>query len=151
MHGQKTLQPRGFLHCLHDYFSLFTSDYGDDLISDDVGYAAKVLTGQWIEAMAANKSAMKRSKQQEWDRLPFAPRAIEVVRFFPEQMVSMSPKMKCEVCKDLDVMLEFHALVDKYYETCRPTSAGSVTARSTGKYEKASRLKKPSPLGTNKE
>ena len=77
--------------------------------------------------MEANKHALKRSRRTDWDNIRFAPRALEVVRCFPEQMLFMRPYIKCEVCKDLNVMLEFHALVDKYYETCRPTSAGSVT------------------------
>ena len=48
-------------------------------------------------------------------------------------------------------MLEFHSLVDKYFETCRPTSAGSITHGSTEGYEALQRFNqakaKASPLG----
>merc|ERR1719235_2413751 len=75
----------------------------------------------------------------------FAPRVLEVVRCFPDQMVCMSPYIKYEVCKDTNVMLEFHCLVDKYFETCRPTSAGSVTAASDKLYKPPTRGLKAKP------
>merc|ERR1719316_4477 len=114
----------GLLASLSAFWLLFENDKPEKINVADVCHTAIVMTKQWSTAMEENGRRLKSCRRLDWPGVSICSRLIENIHHFPANLRLLSPKMKCCLIGDIDMMARFQELVNLYHHS-QPQSVKS--------------------------